>query len=317
MEKAYKFRIYPTALQRATIKRTFGCVRFVYNHYIDLRRELYQRGEPQPSYIDMVKNLNDLKQQYLWLKKVDSRALQNTLKDLDAAYRRFFSRTFNSAVGKGFPHYKSKNNLEQRYKTTCNSNSIEYLGDFIKLPKLGKVRLRGGMPIQGRILNATVILQADGNYYVSICCTDVMVEKLPFTGKRVRVEYGDTNCFIKLFEPVENNARLFLRDIPFKENLICSLEKHRHLMKRLSRAKDDSRGKCKLLNQQRRLRFRIECQQRAFLQELANSLVREYDVIDIGNIPSRMDDESGLMYARWSQFKAMIKYKLEWYKSVP
>ena len=85
MEKAYKFRIYPTKKQKETIAKTFGCCRFVYNHYLDARIKLYEESKETLTYNKCANDLTQLKKELEWLKEVDSTALQSSLMDLDMA----------------------------------------------------------------------------------------------------------------------------------------------------------------------------------------------------------------------------------------
>ena len=81
MEKAYKFRFYPTKTQITILNCTFGCVRYVYNHFLDLKQELYSKEKKSMSYSECSKELTVLKQEKEWLKDVDKFSLQNSLKD--------------------------------------------------------------------------------------------------------------------------------------------------------------------------------------------------------------------------------------------
>ena len=101
MEKAYKFRFYPTKTQITILNCTFGCVRYVYNHFLGLKQELYNTEKKSMSYSECSKELTVLKKDKEWLKDVDKFSLQNSLKDLDKAYKNFFS-------GSGYPKFKSK-----------------------------------------------------------------------------------------------------------------------------------------------------------------------------------------------------------------
>lgn len=312
MEKAFKYRVYPTEIQRAIIIRTFGCTRFVYNYYMNMRRSMHMLGKGTPTYIDMVKDLSDLKKQYPWLKKIDSRALQNTLKDLELAYKKFFAHTFTRSVGKGYPHYKNKNVSKQSYKTTCNNNSIRQMGEFIKLPKLGMLRTRGYLPVEGRILNATVSCEPDGKYYVSLCCTEVECDKKESTGKRIFIEHGGEDCFAQIYLINDFNTRIFLRDVPFQENIVNSMRRYEQLLRQMRRSKEGSRRRLKLVAKQKNLKTKMFFRQMDFLQQLSTELVSEYDHIEFGESPPYVKGK--LLYARWSQFKRMIQYKLSWYK---
>lgn len=167
MELSYEYRIYPNAAQRKAIARTFGCCRFVYNRALSLRREARDAGGRVPTIFQIDKMLPCWKAdpETSWLREADSIALQQSLRDLDRAYKNFFR-----APGKtGFPKFKSKR-TRQSYRT----NRVEVVDPrHVKLPKLGVVRARVSRMPEGRILSATVKRVPSGKYFVSLCCTDV------------------------------------------------------------------------------------------------------------------------------------------------
>ena len=89
MEKAFKFRIYPNKTQQVLLQKTFGCARFIYNHFLAKRIELYKLDKSNMSYNQCSKELTALKQELTWLKEPDKDALQKSLKALDVAYKNF------------------------------------------------------------------------------------------------------------------------------------------------------------------------------------------------------------------------------------
>ena len=95
MEKAFKYRMYPNREQRILLAKTFGCTRFVYNHYLAKRRDAYGKDGITFSYSACAKDLVSLKKEYEWLKEVDSVALQSSVKNLDTAYINFFRKKQN------------------------------------------------------------------------------------------------------------------------------------------------------------------------------------------------------------------------------
>ena len=95
MEKAFKYRIYPNREQRILLAKTFGCTRFVYNHYLAKRKDAYEKDGITLSYSACAKDLVSLKKEYEWLKEVDSVALQSSVKNLDTAYINFFRKRRN------------------------------------------------------------------------------------------------------------------------------------------------------------------------------------------------------------------------------
>ena len=171
MEKAFKFRIYPNKTQQVLLQKTFGCTRYIYNHFLAKRIELYKQDKSSMSYNQCSKELTTLKQELTWLKEPDKDALQKSLKDLDVAYKNFFARP-----EVGFPKFKSKHGRHKSYRTSYTNGNIKFLGKKIQLPKLGKVKTKDKRTqLEGRILNATVSQEPNGEYYVSICCTDVLM----------------------------------------------------------------------------------------------------------------------------------------------
>ena len=102
--KAYKFRIYPNKEQEELIQKTFGCCRFVYNKFLSLKNELYETKKKNLTYGQMCKQLTELKNELIWLKEVDSDALQKELKNLNQAYENFFKKRAK------FPKFKSRKN---------------------------------------------------------------------------------------------------------------------------------------------------------------------------------------------------------------
>ena len=102
MEKSYKYRIYPNKKQKELLAKTFGCCRYVYNHYLAKRIEKYEEDKLTFNYYDCCKDLTQLKKEHDWLKEADSTALQSSLRDLDMAYQKFFKEHT------GYPKFKSR-----------------------------------------------------------------------------------------------------------------------------------------------------------------------------------------------------------------
>ena len=184
MEKAFKYRIYPNKKQQELIQKTFGCSRFVYNYYLSKRIGLYKDENKSMSFSLCSKDLTGLKRELEWLKEPDKCSLQNSLKDLDIAYQKFFKEKT------GFPKFKSKKDRHKSYRTNFTNNNITFVGKHIKLPKIGYVKIRDKMIPQGRILNATISQEPNGHYYVSLCCTDVEMKQLHKTNTNIGIDLG-------------------------------------------------------------------------------------------------------------------------------
>ena len=191
MERAYKFRIYPSKEQETLIQKTFGCVRYVYNYFLAERKRRYEESKETMSVYTCSKALTVLKHtpETEWLCEPDKNALQYALRDLDAAYKNFFRGVKNGGTV-GYPRFKSKHDRNKGYRTEYSNNNIEIFERAIKLPKLGKVKCCVSREVKGRILNATISQAPSGKYFVSICCTDVEPEQIPRTGKNIGIDLG-------------------------------------------------------------------------------------------------------------------------------
>ena len=120
MYKSFKFRIYPNESQKVLLAKAFGCVRLVYNHYLDLKTKSYEENGKSPSYTECASDLVRLKKEKEFLKEVDSIALQQSLRHLDNAYKNFFR---DKKVG--YPRFKSKKSHQHSYTTVCINNNIK------------------------------------------------------------------------------------------------------------------------------------------------------------------------------------------------
>lgn len=188
MEYSYRFRIYPNREQRIQIAKTFGCTRYVYNHFLAQRMEACQTSGKMPTQYEQSKMLTVLKDELPWLREADSTSLQAALQNLEKAYQNFFRQVRNGEKP-GHPKFKSRKS-RQSYRTKCGTGNIRVTETHVRLPKLGMVKCRVSREIKGRILSATVSQTPGGSYYVCLCCTGVELEQKPSTGEAVGVDLG-------------------------------------------------------------------------------------------------------------------------------
>ena len=127
---------------------------------------MYEENKETFSYIQCANDMKQLKSELEWLKEVDSTAFQSSLKDLDAAYQKFFKEHA------GYPKFKSKKTYRFSYKSKCVNENIQYCDKYIKLPKLGKVKTKNRFIPQGRILQ-----QYRRNQVENIICHDTRVKR--------------------------------------------------------------------------------------------------------------------------------------------
>ena len=148
MERGFKYRIYPNESQRDQIARTFGCCRFVYNRALDVKKTAYSETGTSIATNDLIKMIPAWKRapETSWLAQVDSMALQQSIRDLDRAYKNFFRRVREGGKP-GFPKFKSRRHARQSYRT----NGGKVLDrNHIALPKLGTVRAKVSRPRRQR-----------------------------------------------------------------------------------------------------------------------------------------------------------------------
>ncbi|KGA98906.1 transposase, partial [Alkalihalobacillus alcalophilus ATCC 27647 = CGMCC 1.3604] len=267
INKAYKFRLYPTKEQEIFIAKTIGCSRFVFNRFLGQWNDTYQETGKGLTYNACSAELTQLKKEFIWLKEVDSIALQSSLKNLADSFTRFFKKQ-NKA-----PRFKSKKNQVQSYTTKETNHNIAIVDNKIKLPKLGYVRLAKSREVEGRILSATVRRNPSGKFFVSIVVkTDV--QPLKKTESSIGIDLG-----IKDFAVLSDGRKID------NNKFTCKMEKRlkreqRKLSRRALNAKNNGMNLLDAKNYQKqkrrvaRLHERVMNQRDDFLHKLSTDIIK-------------------------------------------
>ena len=263
MYKAYRFRLYPNDSQRTLIHKTFGCVRFVYNYFLDkCKKNGYIKA------YDMCKELKKLQEEYLFLKEVDS-------------FSNFFAKR------SGYPCFKNKFS-KQSYRTNCirrsnKSSNYSNIAIFkknsqIKLPKLGLVNIKGYRnleSINGKIINATIERECTGKYYVSVVVEETEIVK----SKKIPTSIVGIDLGVKDLVITSEGKKYFN-----PKELLKREKQLKRLQRKISRKVKGSKNYAKTKIRIARVHSKIRNSRKHNIINIVNDIVKNNDIIVSENL---------------------------------
>ncbi|WP_368502825.1 RNA-guided endonuclease TnpB family protein (plasmid) [Alkalihalophilus sp. As8PL] len=300
--KAYKFRLYPTDEQALIIRKTFGCVRFVYNKMLAERTAMYELLKEDKEALKKVKHPTPAKykREFEWLKEVDSLSLANAQLNLDKSYKAFFK-------GKSkFPTFKSKRH-KQSYTTNVVNGNIQLLHGHIKLPKLKLVKIKQHrqIPTDHKIKSCTLSMTSSGKYYISILTEyEKEIERRKIKNV-VGLDFAMNGLFVDS-EGKKANYPKFYRQM---------LGKLAQEQRKLSRKKKGSSNWNKQRIRVARIQEKVANQRKNFLHHKSKELVSNYDAVIIEDLDMKGMSQA-LKFGKsvadngWGMFTSILKYKL-------
>jgi putative transposase len=303
MKARHQFRFYPTDQQQKSLAQLFGCVRVVWNDALAVSKA----AEKYPGYNKLSSALTLIKktEERTWLKDVSSVALQQSLRNLDVAYKNFFDSCKGKRKGKKVnpPRFKKKTNAQS---ATFTKGAFSISGESVYLAKIGNLKPIWSRDLPSEPSSVTVIKDCADRYFLSFV---VEVEPVQIDAKNqsIGIDLG-----IKTFAMMSNGEKAESPDYSKHDNKV------RKLQKRLARQVKDSNRRHKTRLQIAKVHNKIADTRKDFLHKLSTKVVIENAVIVLedlnvsGMVKNRCLSRS-ISLQGWREFRVLCEGKSEKY----
>jgi putative transposase len=293
----YKFRLNPTNNQKILLNKHFGSVRWVFNYFLNQRKEEYLNNKKSLNYYNQSIELTQIKKFDTWLKEINSQTLQYSLKCLDQAYQNFFAKRTQ------FPKFKSK---KSKNSFTC-PQFVKYENSKLIIPKFQEgIEMIMERKIEGLIKKATISKTPTGKYFVSILTEKehIPVEK---TNKSIGIDLG-----IKDFLVLSNGSRI--KNHRFLKHYEKSLKTNQKFLSR--KTKGSNRYEKQRLKVSR-IHEKITNSRMNLIHKVSLDLIKNFDIIYLedlnvkGMIKNHKLSKS-ISDVSWGKFIDVLSYKASW-----
>jgi len=296
MIRGYKIKIYPNNEQKQILLKNIGSCRFVYNHFLALKKQTYLETGKNITYNVMSKELTKLRKEIDWLQEAQFQPLQQSLRNLDVAYNRFFRKQAK------FPVFKKKN----KKNTMKKVNGWNIAGNKIKIMKNAEIRFRGVFP-QNREGTLTITKDSAGGWWASTLgekkCKQTKLKKSALgvdLGLETLATTSDGNKYenIRSLGKILERIKFASKSLSKKKKGSVRREKARMILARLYRKASFIR-----INHLHHISKKIVSKNHAMiaLEDLA-----------VANMMKNRRLSRSIGDAGWGELVRQIKYKQEW-----